>query len=143
MKWGDLLGNQNLHPTVVDFKNFINNHPKLLKEIRKSGRSWQEYYEKWILLGEDDPYWEVFKHDTEKKEEKKSGEKEGNVKEKSTELMNQMMKYAENIDVNKVQGHVHQLSNAIGSVQELLEQFQTSKQPEQPVRRDPFDWRRD
>lgn len=131
------MENQKLHPTVIAFKNFINNHPKLLKEIRKTGRPWQEYYEKWVLLGEDDPYWESYKQDPANEKKESKDEKEDNIKEKSSEFINQILKYAENIDINKVHGHVHQLSNAIGSVQELLEQFKDTKQTGQQIR-DPF-----
>jgi len=66
-----------LHPSVIEFKHFINEHPGILKEIRKSGRSWQEYYEKWILLGEEDPYWQQFIENVKKrkKRECERGEK--------------------------------------------------------------------
>lgn len=50
-----------LHPSVAAFKNFVNRHPKLLEEIRKSGRGWQEFYEKWAILDEDDPFWKDLK----------------------------------------------------------------------------------
>lgn len=50
-----------LHPSVAAFKAFVNRHPKLLEEIRKSGRGWQEFYEKWAILDEDDPFWDEYK----------------------------------------------------------------------------------
>lgn len=108
-----------LHPSVVAFKEFINKHPALLKEVRKTGRPWQEYYEKWVLLGEDDPYWEPFKEETKKTEST-------NKETKSNEWFQQVLKYAEKLDMNKVQENVHQMSNAISSIQELLNQFQQS-----------------
>ncbi|WP_085992496.1 YlbD family protein [Oceanobacillus senegalensis] len=125
---------QELHPSIVSFKHFVNNHPALLRELRKSGRSWQEYYEKWALLGEDDPYWDQF---MEKSESTKHTETKSN--EKNFELISQIMKLTENIDINKIQGQVSNLSKTIGTVQELVNQFQESKQ-EKSREPHPFDW---
>lgn len=127
---------QNLHPTVIAFKNFINEHPALLKEIRITGRPWQEYYEKWVLLGEDDPYWDAYKTSSEKRNDDPKDEKTNKKESKNSEWMQQLLKYAENLDMNKVQENVHQLSNAISSIQELLEQFQHTNQQRDP--RSPF-----
>ncbi|MFD1849169.1 YlbD family protein [Oceanobacillus bengalensis] len=131
------MDNEKLHPTVVEFKRFINNHPLLLREIRKTGRSWQEYYEKWILLGEEDTFWDAYK---EEKIEEKTGNKKAD--EKNFELLGQLMKATENIDINKVQGQVNNLSKTIGTVQELINQFQHTKKDKKPVN-DPFNWFRD
>lgn len=118
---------EDLHPSVVSFKNFINSHPALIKEIRKSGRSWQEYYEKWALLGEDDSYWDKYKVD--KHEENVNEEKES---VKNTELVSQLMKYTSNLDVNKMQGQVEQLSKAVTAIQEMVSQFKKTQKNNQP-----------
>jgi hypothetical protein len=130
-----------LDPSVTAFKNFINGKPLLLREIRKSGRSWQEYYEKWVLLGEEDPYWQEFdKADTEDSSTNKDSKEKS--ESKNFELMNQIMKLTENIDINKIQGQVANLSKTIGTVQELVDQFQQSKK-EQPQKSQPFNWFQD
>ncbi|RDW18446.1 hypothetical protein CWR48_12820 [Oceanobacillus arenosus] len=126
---------QHLDPTVTAFKEFINGHPKLLKEIRKSGKSWQEYYEKWVLLGEDDSHWAQYKEESSKVKEDKG-------EEKNFELMSQLMKLTENFDINKVQGQVQQFSNTISTIQEVISQYQQTKKPSEPVK-DPFNWFRD
>jgi len=123
---------EELHPTVAAFKEFINNHPALIREIRKSGASWQEYYEKWVLLGEDDPLWEKYKMDQKKEEENKD-----------SEMLNQILKYASKVDVNKMQGQINQLSKAITSIQALIEQFRQTQKDNQPNSKDPFSWMRD
>ncbi|RDW17946.1 YlbD family protein [Oceanobacillus chungangensis] len=123
---------EHLNPTVLAFKEFINAHPSLIKEVRKSGKSWQEYYEKWVLLGEDDPHWEQYKEEPTKENEKKSDEK-------NFELMSQLMKLTENFDINKVQGQVQQLSNTISTIQEVISQYQQSKKPSEQTK-DPFNW---
>ncbi|WP_339227584.1 YlbD family protein [Oceanobacillus sp. FSL K6-2867] len=126
-----------LHPSVVSFKKFINAHPALIKEIRRSGRSWQEYYEKWALLGEEDPYWDEFKVD---KHEENLSEEKSTIK--NTELVSQLMKYTSNLDVNKMQGQVEQLSKAVTAIQEIVSQFKKTQNNNQP-QKDPFSWVKD
>ena len=108
------VSEKNLHPTIREFKVFINQHPKLIEEIRKSGKSWQEYYEKWVLLGEDDPMWKQYKSASDNKS--KSTNK--------TDWIRQVMKLTENVDINKVQEQVNQLSGTVATLQEILGNFQ-------------------
>lgn len=126
----------NLDPTVIGFKHFINKHPALIKDIRKSGRSWQEHYEKWVLLGEDDPYWDRYKTASEPKQDEVKG------KEKHAELFSHLIKLSENIDVDKLQGQVHQLNNTISTIQDVITQFQQSKKTS-PSAKKPINWLQD
>ncbi|MEN2766563.1 YlbD family protein [Ornithinibacillus xuwenensis] len=128
------MSEHNVHPTIAEFRSFINKHPDLRKEIRRSGRSWQEYYEKWVLLGEDDPFWDEYKENSTESNEKK---------ENKTELFNQLLKMTENVDIEKVQKQVHQLSGAISTVQELIDQYQGSKKNSGTPNNQTFNWFRD
>lgn len=128
------MGRDKLHPTVLEFKQFVNKHPVLLEEVRKNGRSWQEYYEKWALLGEDDPFWDQFRDKDNTPEEK--GE------QKHAELFSQLMKLTKNMDLNKVQEHVHQLNNTISMIQGGINQFQENKKTNDTPK-EPFNWFRD
>lgn len=130
------LADNNLDPTVIAFKHFINKHPALIKDIRKHGRSWQDHYEKWVLLGENDPYWDQYKVGN---NEQQAGTKE---KEKSSELFSHLIKMAENIDVDKLQTQVHQLNNTITTVQEVITQFQQSKSKSTSANK-PTNWLQD
>lgn len=121
-----------LPPTVQDFKAFINERPELIEEVRKSGRSWQEYYEKWALLGEDDPFWDKYTTS-------QSSNNNDQSQPKQTELFKQFMKYTENIDMNKVQDQMQQLNKTIDTIQEVLSQFQSTKQPPNK-QNDRFPW---
>ncbi|MFA1818684.1 spore coat protein YlbD [Virgibacillus oceani] len=124
------MDDQKLHPSVQDFKQFVNKHPKLIANLRKKGRPWQEYYEKWMLLGEDDDYWEKFKEQNTDKTEKgedHNADDETESKKKNMELFSQLLKKAEDMDMDKVQKQVHQLSNTISTVQEAISQFQQNK----------------
>ncbi|WP_100011070.1 spore coat protein YlbD [Lentibacillus sediminis] len=130
------MSDKKLHPLVYDFKVFINSHPALREEIRKNGRGWQEFYEKWVLLGEEDTYWDAYK------QLPVTNEKEPETKEKDTEMFAKLMKMTENLDMEKVQGQVSQLSKTIAMVQEAIGQFQESKKTETRPR-EPFGWFRD
>lgn len=113
------LEDNELHPTIIEFKEFINRHPRLLEKIRKSGRPWQEYYEKWVLLGEDDQYWEQYKDE--------SPEKNG---ETTMKWMEQLGKITKNVDFNKVQEHVSELSGTVSTLQSLLHQSNSESEKE-------------
>jgi len=98
-------------------------------EVRKSGRHWQEFYEKWMLLGEDDPYWSQFQ-----KEETESVETDKNEKTNQKELFSQLLKMTEKIDMDKVQKQVQQLSGTVSTIQEVIGQFQENKKtPSRPI----------
>ncbi|GAB3068101.1 spore coat protein YlbD [Virgibacillus ainsalahensis] len=129
------MSEDKLHPTVINFKQFINKHPALREEIRKSGRSWQEYYEKWVLLGEEDAFWDGYK-------EKDTKEQDDSLKGNNTELFGQLIKLTEKMDINKIQNQVSQLNNTITTIQEAIQQFQESKKV-QSTSKDPFNWFRD
>ncbi|GGN49126.1 YlbD family protein [Oceanobacillus indicireducens] len=125
------------------FKSFLNSHPKLVRKIRKDGKSWQEIYEQWVLLGEDDIHWEQYKEETDEKN--KSGEEKNQTFSKldlKPDFIKQILKYTETVDVNKLQEQVQQLSNTIATVQEIVDIYK--KPPAQENRtRQPFDWFRD
>lgn len=136
----------NLDPSVQEFKDFVNKHPEIVREIRKSGRSWQEYYEKWALLGESDPYWNEFTEadtmENHSQYESNNGNENQEKKEnEEKDLISQLMKYTQKIDVDKLQGQIDQLSKAVGSVQDMVAQFKTTGPKKSP--KDPFHWIKD
>src|SRR5690625_4005087 len=104
-----------LHPNVEEFKNFINAHPELVLKLRKSGSSLQEYYNKWVEHGDDDSVWGL--------DSGKSQEKDTNF----GDLFNQVIKYTESMDINKVQGHVKQFNKVLNVAQMMLGEFISEK----------------
>ncbi len=74
-----------LHPSVQQFKEFVNHHPKMVHEVRSGHKTWQQFYEEWYLLGEEDPIWATFRPDgapafssvKEKKKEKRKWKRKG------------------------------------------------------------------
>lgn len=128
----------NLNPEIIRFRNFINKHPKLIKEIRKNGRGWQEIYEQWVLLGEEDEYWEQFQ---EKQEETQINNEKNPVKfDIKSDVVKQILKYTETIDMNKLQDQVQQLSKTLSTVQELVSQYQQTSKNKFTAPQRNFNW---
>lgn len=105
-----------LHPTVEEFKEFMNNHPTLVLELRKSGDSLQDYYNKWVEHGEDSSVWNLDKA------------KDQMADTKDKDFFHQIIKYTENIDINKIEGRVKQFNKALDTIQLLLGNFIKDKE---------------
>ncbi|SFA75932.1 MULTISPECIES: YlbD family protein [unclassified Bacillus (in: firmicutes)] len=134
---------KNLHPSVLKFKEFVKANPLITQEVRKGNATWQELYEDWYLLGEEDSRWEAFRN-VQKNEDVNV---EVTSEETKSDWMGQMMGIVKNMDPNQVQSHLSNLSQAIGAVQGLLSQFQGSKQVNEVKKPDsppnPFSFRKD
>ncbi|GIN57622.1 YlbD family protein [Lederbergia ruris] len=134
---------KDLHPSVKEFKEFIQQHPHLIKAVRREEYTWQELFEDWYLLGEDDPKW--------KSESSSKTEKNANKDGESKLSIGQITKILKNMDGNQLQHHIQQLSQAIGAVQGVLTQFSQSggqtgtpsSGTQQPRANNPFSFRKD
>ncbi|MDQ0198469.1 YlbD family protein [Neobacillus ginsengisoli] len=107
-----------LHPSVLKFKEFVKNNPNIIQEVRKGNASWQELYEDWYLLGEDDKRWETIRADKKSDSETKT--------ETKGDLMSNLMGMVKKMDPNQVQHHINNLSQALGAIQGVISQFQGS-----------------
>ncbi|HAQ08553.1 MAG TPA: hypothetical protein DCR24_13920 [Bacillus bacterium] len=129
---------KSLHPSVQKFKEFVKNHPELIQEVRKGNSTWQELYEDWYLLGEDDPKWGASNNI---KPDKDQGQ------EKKTDWLGTIMGAVKNMDPEQLQGQINNISQALGAVQGVLSQFQGGKGPQQGTRspgpQNPFSFRKD
>lgn len=129
-----------LHPSVLKFKEFVKNNPKVIQEVRKGKATWQELYEDWYLLGEEDKRWESIETETE-------SEPETNTEAKG-DWMSNIMGMVKKMDPNQMQNHITNLSQALGAIQGVIAQFQGGnptagavKPPEGP--KNPFVFRKD
>ncbi|MCA1062247.1 YlbD family protein [Rossellomorea sp. AcN35-11] len=107
---------KSLHPKVKEFKEFVKKHPKIVKDVRNGGANWQDLFEDWYLLGEDDTRWSKYKDE--------------NVKDSNTDnqgskngWMDQVGEMVKKMDANQLQQHINSLSEAVGAVQGVLSQF--------------------
>ncbi|MBS8263332.1 hypothetical protein DYI25_02630 [Mesobacillus boroniphilus] len=133
------MAKKKLHPSVEKFKEFVKAHPELVQEVRKGNTSWQEMYEDWYLLGEDDPKWN---NKSQNDKDEKSEEKE-----KKTDWLGTIMGAVKNMDPEQMQGQIHNISQALGAIQGVLSQFQGSKGGQQASKGSgpahPFSFRQD
>ena len=109
-----------LHPKVKEFKGFVKKHPKIVKDVRNGDATWQDLFEDWYLLGEDDTRWDKYKDKSTIEKETAStntGSKGG--------WMDQVGEMVKKMDANQLQQHINSLSEALGAVQGVLSQFQS------------------
>ncbi|GLB61194.1 YlbD family protein [Cytobacillus sp. NCCP-133] len=112
------MSDKKLHPSVVKFKEFVKQNPQIIKEVRTGNATWQDLYEDWYLLGEEDSRWDSFK-------ENKKSEKSSN--EKKSDWMGNIMGTLKQMDSNQMQGYINNLSQALSAVQGVISQFQGGK----------------
>lgn len=129
---------KNLHPSVIKFKEFVKKNPALIMEVRNGNATWQELYEDWYLLGEEDNRWETLgvkpSHSVEKEDEKKG------------DWITTILGTVQKMDPDQIQHYIHSLSQALGAIQGVISQFQGSqpKQANQKVEhKHPFSFRKD
>lgn len=133
------MAKKKLHPSVEKFKEFVKSNPQLVQEVRKGNTTWQEMFEDWYLLGEDDPKWNS--KDNNGKSEKSE------EKEKKTDWLGTIMGAVKNINPDEVQGQIQNISQALGAIQGVLAQFQGSSDgqpaPKSQGPAHPFSFRQD
>lgn len=112
-----------LHPSVQQFKEFVNHHPKMVYDVRKGQKTWQQFYEEWYLLGEQDEMWKAYKADG----EALASPVQEKSDEKTADLMGQMVSFFKKLDAEQMQQHLENVTNAIGSVQQVIQQFQGNR----------------
>lgn len=133
------MNKKELHPSIQKFKGFVKKNPKLIQDVRKGKYTWQELYEDWVLLGEEDPRWFEFRED---------GKKEAETAELKTDLIGQIVGAVKKMDADQIDHHIKNLSQALSAIQGVISQFQSSKQgnmtqkKEQPPHH-PFMFRKD
>ncbi|WP_042456081.1 YlbD family protein [Neobacillus dielmonensis] len=112
-----------LHPSVLKFKEFVKNNPKLIQEVRKGKATWQELYEDWYLLGEEDKRWESV--GTTSSSEESKAETSGT----KGDFLSNILGMAKKMDPNQMQAHLANISQALGAIQGLISQFQGTTPP--------------
>jgi hypothetical protein len=132
-----------IHPSIQQFKMFVKENPGLIKEVRSGNASWQELYEEWYLLGEEDARWDSYREGNEATQKQEDSEEEG----KSGEWMSKIMHTVKNMDQEQLQGQIGNISQAIAAIQGVLSQFQGGQQSNPSSNHDapqnPFSFRKD
>lgn len=126
------------HPSVQQFKDFVRKHPKLILEVRKGNKDWQEVFEDWYLLGENDLMWQQYK------EEQSSDTKDKETTSK-VDFMNQLFTAVKKMDMDTVNHHLTNVSSTISTLQGLFDQFGSkgTGQSSSSSSQHPFSFRKD
>lgn len=136
------MADKKLHPSVQQFKMFVKENPNLIKEVRNGDATWQELYEEWYLLGEDDARWDTYRESNNKTQEDKAEESKT-----SSDWMGKIMNAVKNMDQDQLQGQIGNISQAIAAIQGVLGQFQGSQPPSNNSKSEapqhPFSFRKD
>ena len=95
-----------------EFKAFVKENPFLIQYIKEGKKTWQDFYEMYDLYGEDEDAWGKLLN-----EENKSTVKSNN---RSGGYLEELVKMAKNVDVNKVQEGISSLQKTLGLFGELF-----------------------
>ncbi|UOR12946.1 YlbD family protein [Halobacillus amylolyticus] len=105
-----------LHPSVQQFKNFVDANPNVKSQIRKNHNLIQSYYEKWMILGEEDSFWKSLP--------KAKSQTNSNKKD----WMKQFGDLMQDVNWEDVSKHIDDLDGAIGQIQQLITTVQRENQ---------------
>ncbi len=95
-----------------EFKTFVRENPFLIQYIREGKKTWQDFYEMYDLYGEDEDAWGKLLNEESKKVERNDSRGGGYLEE--------LVKMAKNVDVNKVQEGISSLQKTLGLFGELF-----------------------
>ena len=94
-----------------EFKAFVKENPFLIQYIKEGKKTWQDFYEMYDLYGEDEDAWGKLLNEESTKVERNDN-RGGYLEE--------LVKMAKNVDVNKVQEGISSLQKTLGLFGELF-----------------------
>ncbi|KAA0548056.1 cytosolic protein [Bacillus sp. BGMRC 2118] len=115
------MSQKTVHPSIQKFKEFVKRHPKLANDVKSKKKTWQELFEDWYLLGEDDPIWNQYKDVQEKKES--TGK---------TDFMSTILTAVKGIDLAQVEQHMSSVGDALSTIHQIISQFKGSDESNKP-----------
>jgi hypothetical protein len=108
--------------SVEEFKAFVKKHPSLVSEVRRGKSTWQELFEEWYMLGEDNERWRGYPEVSASKEDQPETEK----KDDKSDMISNILGSLKTMDMNTVQQHISNLNQALGAISGVISQFQKS-----------------
>ena len=115
---------------VQEFRDFVRDHPKLFEQLKKDGYDWQSLYNEWDEYGETAI---LFQKDIESKT-KQDEQKDSNQKIKWQYILHKLSE----MDVDRIEKHVKQLSTTMEQIQRISEQVNQSKRQNKRSDMGPF-----
>lgn len=99
---------------INSFKEFVRNNNFLIGYIKRGEKSWQDLYEIYDLYGEDEGVWNKYLSEEESKETKTGNNSRG------SNYIEEMVRMAKNIDMDKVQEGISSLQKTLGLFGDLF-----------------------
>lgn len=111
---------------IDEFKLFVKANPFLISYIRDGKKSWQDLYEIYDIYGDNEEYWNTYLEEaaTSETNDKKSTSK--NNSNSFTEHIDELIKMAKNVDVDKVQEGITSLQKTLALFGDLFASKNTS-----------------
>ncbi len=94
-----------------EFKAFVKENPFLIQYIKEGKKTWQDFYEMYDLYGEDEDAWGKLLNEKDNRVEKE---------ENRTGYLDELVKMAKNVDMDKVQEGISSLQKTLGLFGELF-----------------------
>ena len=92
-----------------EFRIFISKYPLIKEDVLNGKKTWQQIYENWVLLGENDSIWNIYKPSN------SNPNKDLNINNLfKTDNMKQVWNYVKKINPDNV-------SKTLGTVQKVLQ----------------------
>ncbi|WNB90518.1 spore coat protein YlbD [Bacillus sp. NEB1478] len=105
---------------IESFKEFVQKHPDLVKEVKKNNRPWKEIYQDWIILGEEHESWNQYTRNKSNNKKEKTPLKE---RTKAELTVGDIVSGLSKLQITDVQKYLSQFGSLMDAVQELLQQF--------------------
>lgn len=129
-----------LHPSVSQFKEFVQKHPKMIKDVRQGNKTWQQLYQDWFLVGEEDEVWNEYRTE----EEMILMEQEAEEEQPNSKMLGKVMSFFRNIDPEQMQGQMNNLQNIATNIQQLVGIFRGTEDIKEEVKQtNPFTFQND
>ena len=109
---------------IDSFKDFVRNNSYLIGYIKRGEKTWQDFYELYDIYGEDESSWNKFLDNNESKNTRTN-----NVGNR-TNYIEDMVRIARNIDVDKVQEGITSLQKTLGLFGDLFNNTTNSSNKE-------------
>lgn len=104
---------------IDEFKLFVKANPFLISYIRDGKKSWQDLYEIYDMYGDDEASWNKYLDDSDTREESNSNNR-SNTNNSNTFHIDDFIKMAKNVDVDKVQEGITSLQKTLALFGDLF-----------------------
>ena len=120
-----------------EFKQFVKEHPSLIKYVKNNEMTWQKFYEMYDLYGSDNDIWD--KYIKEEKNQEKKQEETNIVKTGIAGLtLSEVVNWFKNINLDNLQESIGNVQRVLGVVQDFSKKDSTKISPKETYKPRPI-----